>query len=382
MSAKLLSIFAIALILFSYGQVAICETESEPEAQVSEIDPLDPSAGDFLDADVADIHSKARDAFLAGEYEAAAALYLSALKRNIGDSDTIYNLACCYGQLGDANLAAKYLLRAFNAGYERIDWVKEDPDFEEIRKDADFKAAIDEIEAELSEKNAKYGELVRVDSPAYFDCYVRLPENYDPSKSYTLVIGLHGYGSNPKRFVQLWDRAGGLGFIYAAPQAPYAMDSQIEGGSFSWISWSESEPSLYMKSASKSENYVVRTANKLKSEYRIDRVLLLGFSQGCAMTYATGLKYPDEFDGLMCFGGWLNTEWIGLDKIASAKDLPVFIAHGREDKSVGFDEGARANEELTSAGYAVEFFEFDGAHTVPVDALNAAARFFELTLTE
>ena len=284
--------------------------------------------------------------------------------------------------MGESELAAKYLQRAVNAGFERIGWVKEDPDFAGIRDSGEFNTALAKIEAALTQRQAKYGDVVRVDSASFFDCYVRLPENYDPAKAYTLVIGLHGYGSNPKRFVQLWDRLGGFEFIYAAPQAPYPMESHLEGGSFSWISWSDDQPSLYMKSAAKSENYVVRAAHKLRAEYRIDKVLLLGFSQGCAMTYATGLKYPGEFDGLICFGGWLISEWIGMDNIASAKDMPVFIAHGRGDKSVGFNEGVHANLELTGAGYNVEFFEFDGEHTVPVDALAAAAQFFGLTLIE
>ena len=121
----------------------------------------------------------------------------------------------------------------------------------------------------------------------------------------------------------------------------------------------------------RSEEYVLNVVNHFKDTYNVNKVYLMGFSQGGGFTYSVGLKYYEIFDGIMPLGGWLDETWIGKDALEEAKDLPVFIGHGKEDKSVEFKAAKKARKTLKKLGYDVTFFTFDGGHSVPEEECKA-----------
>ena len=111
----------------------------------------------------------------------------------------------------------------------------------------------------------------------------------------------------------------------------------------------------------KTEEYAEKVTRELMDKYQISDIYLLGFSQGCGLTYTTGIRYYDLYKGLICFGGWLNMDRLSDDDIASAKELKVFIAQGKDDNMVEFKEGEIVEKQLTEMGYDVKFPEFKGA---------------------
>ncbi|MCD6118219.1 hypothetical protein J7K50_00065 [bacterium] len=371
-SVALLSVIIVA------GSAGFCEdTDSEestpalPDAE--SIDPYAPDAGDFLDIDTQALEKAAYEAYQSGDYELSAKYYLLILRYDIKDSGSIYNLACCYGLLGEAELAAKYVERAVNAGFEDIEHIKRDPDFDSVRGEPAFDEVIERIAEIADVRQAELGEIVYIDSPILLQCRVLLPEGYDPDEKYPLLLGLHGYGDNLDRFILLMKKRNidSTDFIYASLQAPYPFLSGI-GLGYSWSIWDENEPMLWPKSSSKTENYIARAVTELEKRYSIDDVYLMGFSQGCGFTYQAGMRNPELFEGIICFGGWLDTDWIGEDRISAASGLRVFIAHGNTDRMVEFESGENAWNYLLDRGYDVTFYEFDGAHTVPEEALKLA----------
>ena len=77
----------------------------------------------------------------------------------------------------------------------------------------------------------------------------------------------------------------------------------------------------------------------------------------------------------MCIGGALpdptkSYSVISLDDIKNAKDLRVFIANGKQDRS--YSEGIKASDTLKSHGYAVSFFGYEGGHVIPPVVLEQA----------
>jgi phospholipase/carboxylesterase len=115
----------------------------------------------------------------------------------------------------------------------------------------------------------------------------------------------------------------------------------------------------------------------LGERYNIDEVYLLGYSQGAFFAYNSGIKNHHLFKGLICFSGWLDTDWIKEKSIKAAKDLRVFIAHGTKDRSVKYEEGIKAKDVLTSYGYDVTFRDFEGGHTVPEEVFKQAVEWME-----
>ena len=342
---------------------------SQPET----INPFHEDIGDFLDVDLSGFAKKAYDVYQSKDYEDAARYYLAMLRYDINNANSIYNLACCYGLLGKDILAAKYLERSVTAGFENIEHIKEDPDFDKVRGKKVFDATVDSIASQIKRKAEILGNIVHVDAPALFKCRIRLPEDYDSTKSYPLLVGLHGLGSSPDRFITLWEKFGMHDFIYASPQAPYPFSSGKEIG-YSWRLWGTGQEGLGKKTSAMSDDYVALIVENLRKRYKIGEAYLLGFSQGCAQTYTTGIRYSPLFEGLICFGGWLDEDWLTDISVKGAKGLRVFIAHGTEDGVVEHDAGIKAKDFLTKHGYDVTSYDFEGGHRVPEEVAKEAVK--------
>ena len=356
-----------------------CKKEQAKEYKRGEIDPFAKHAGNFLDFDLKELEKQAREAYDAEKYEEAAVLYLKLLRRNITDGGNIYNLACCYGLLGKPGLAANYLERAYKAGFTDVGWMKNDPDFEKVKENEQFKATIACLEGQAKRKAEGKGKPIYISASSELRCRLKFPEGYDPKRAYPLLVGLHGYGSDPETFTALWERFDNPQFIYAVPQAPYPYLRGNEQG-YSWSAPLPDEDPASELSKLQSEEYVANLVRHLKKEYRVGDVYLFGFSQGCGMTYTTGVKNHELFKGLICFGGWFSEDWLvkkaGID-LKKMNDLRIFIAHGSKDTLVKFEEGEKARDILKEHGYDVTFHEFDGAHRVPKEALLEAQRWME-----
>jgi predicted esterase len=337
---------------------------SKPET----IDPYEKGVGDFLDTDVNELARKAHEAYQSGKYEESARYHLALLRLDITNGGNIYNLACCYGLLDRDSLAAEYLLRAFKTGFDNIEHAKRDPDFEKVRGKPVFDSAIDSLAQIVEKKRKASGRVVRVEAPALFKCHVQVPADYDSIKTYPLLVGLHGLGSSPERFIGLWQRFEDPQFICASPQAPYPYPTGGDLG-YTWHLWEAGHSATRM-----SAEYIVRVVESLREDYKIGDVYLFGFSQGCAHAYITGVKYHDLFKGLICFGGWLDDDYLLEEMLEAANNLRVFIAHSPEDRSVVYESGTKARDILQRLGFDVTFHEFEGGHRVPQEPLRKAQK--------
>jgi len=307
------------------------------------------------------------------DYERAARFYLAYLQNVKNDASNIYNLACCYGLLGKAELAAAWVEKAVEAGWEDLEHLKNDPDFNPVRDSAVFKEMVAKLEKKAADKKGDPGTLLMVPSRSMIPMYVKLPADYDPAKTYPLVVGLHGYGDNVENFAKIWDsRDVPIDCIYAAMEAPYAFKVGKELG-YSWFI--RMDPETYGEVVSQAgemtDANVLAGIAMLKEKYPVGKVYLTGFSQGAGLTFITGLKHPELFAGIAPFGGWLDTDIVTEDDIAAAKALPVLIVHGTEDTMVEFDAGKKAEELLKKHGLKVTLMPFEGGHVVPAEGLTA-----------
>ncbi len=96
-----------------------------------------------------------------------------------------------------------------------------------------------------------------------------------------------------------------------------------------------------------------------------ERIVLAGFSQGCAMTLQTGLRHPQKLAGLMCLSGYLPlADKIAAERSAANQHTPIFMAHGRGDNVVLMNRAEASREVLTSLGYAIDWHEYLMPHSV------------------
>ena len=102
-----------------------------------------------------------------------------------------------------------------------------------------------------------------------------------------------------------------------------------------------------------------------------ERTVLMGFSQGCAMTLLTGLRAPRRLAGLVALSGYLPLATsTATERSAANEGLPVFMAHGRFDPVVAPARGLAARDALLALGYPVEWHDYPMEHAVCPDEID------------
>ena len=110
--------------------------------------------------------------------------------------------------------------------------------------------------------------------------------------------------------------------------------------------------------------------------YAIDRarIAVAGFSDGASYALTLGLTNGDLFRHVMAF----SPGFLALKK-ASSERPRVFIAHGRDDEILSFEEsGKHVATTLERGGYDVTFHPFDGGHTVKPEVVRQAMAWWSL----
>lgn len=355
---KRLPILLMFTLVFLPCFVTVARTQETPSK------PMDP--GWFIEKNIEDIEvfqKKGLEFYYAGRYDETIVAFLEVLRRDGGNSDAAYTIASCYGLQGKDTLAALFLTRSWERGFVPLSYFEADSDFNKVRQNPIFKKTVDSLLISITGLDTLEGARVYVQAPALSYYRVRLPKGHSSKKRYPLLITLHGYTGNlDSHFAEVIKKMPEPDFIFASLLAPYWVPNARE--SFRW-KISEYGPEQQEQSVKMSEEYVAGVIQTLKAKYNPSKIYLMGHSQGGWMTYNTGLRYPKLFDGLIAFGGWVDTVRINAKQIKNAKKLKVLIVHGRNDKSVPFAWAEQSRDRLKAGGLDVTFFDFDGGHEMP-----------------
>ena len=101
------------------------------------------------------------------------------------------------------------------------------------------------------------------------------------------------------------------------------------------------------------------------------RIILAGFSQGCAMTIQTGLRHPERLAGLLCLSGYVPlSAKLATERTDASKSTPIFMAHGRYDNVVPFNRAEASRDLLVSLGYQLEWHEYAMQHTLCLEEVQ------------
>jgi phospholipase/carboxylesterase len=95
------------------------------------------------------------------------------------------------------------------------------------------------------------------------------------------------------------------------------------------------------------------------------RIVLAGFSQGCAMTLMTGLRHRERLAGLAGLSGYLPLAARTVGERSDANALvPIFLAHGSADPMIPLARAAASRDALRALGYGGEWHEYPMPHSV------------------
>ncbi|MEB0140121.1 MULTISPECIES: carboxylesterase [unclassified Undibacterium] len=96
-----------------------------------------------------------------------------------------------------------------------------------------------------------------------------------------------------------------------------------------------------------------------------ERIILAGFSQGCAMALQTGLRYPHKLAGFLCLSGYVPLrDVVAAERSPVNQATPVYLAHGNADTVIPLARAEQSRDLLIDLGYPVAWHEYRMAHSV------------------
>jgi phospholipase/carboxylesterase len=180
-----------------------------------------------------------------------------------------------------------------------------------------------------------------------FDLYV--PESYDASRPWPLVMALHGGSGSGEDFLWTWLReARSRQFLLVAPTSI----------GFTWSMMGEDIDA----------SALLRIVEYIAANWRVDRerVLLTGLSDGATYTLLCGLLEGSPFSALAPVSGVLHPHNFSNGSIERARGRRIYLVHGELDWMFPIAVARMAHEHLRNAGADIVFRPLpDLSHTYP-----------------
>ena len=186
------------------------------------------------------------------------------------------------------------------------------------------------------------------------------------------VIWLHGLGADGHDFAGLvpeLDLSNCPPIRFVFPHAP-SMPVTVNGGYVMPAWYDILGPDLVSQQDAAgiqaSERAIVALiAQEVARGIPAERIVLAGFSQGCAMALHTALRLPQKLAGIMALSGYLPlADRLTAERQPANGSTPVFMAHGTQDPVVVIARGEASRDALAALGQPVEWHSYPMPHSL------------------
>lgn len=180
-----------------------------------------------------------------------------------------------------------------------------------------------------------------------------------------LLLLIHGYGSNEEDLFSFAPELPDDYYIISV-RAPH----QLQPYSYAWYAitiTADLKKFSDDNQAIASREMLHNLVDELIQKYPIDpdKINLLGFSQGCILSYALAISYPERYKKIIALSGYLNPNILKTGyEDADFSKLDFFISHGISDQIVSFDWGKNATTFLEKLNIKNQFHAYPVGHTV------------------
>lgn len=188
------------------------------------------------------------------------------------------------------------------------------------------------------------------------------------------IIWMHGLGADANDFVPIVRELDlrdcpSIRFVFPnAPQIPVTLN-----GGYIMPAWYDIAAAGTDINRREDENGLRHSqtqiealiAREIDRGVAADKIVIAGFSQGCAMTLQVGLRHPQKLAGLMCLSGYVPL----ADKVADERHVanqhtPIFMVHGTADPVIPIQRAEQSRDLLKQLGYQIEWHDYWMQHSV------------------
>jgi phospholipase/carboxylesterase len=196
-------------------------------------------------------------------------------------------------------------------------------------------------------------------------------------KNLPTLIALHGRGTNENDLVPVILALEISDLLLISPRAPF----RFPYGGYAWYELGQEaipEPETLQTSMELLRKFV----EEVKAGYPVDpeRLILLGFSQGTMMAYATALANPERFRGIVALSGYMPIRSNLSLQLNNLAGFPVFISHGSSDQIISVRYGREAAKLLTDGGAEVTYHEYPMGHEIREETIRDIKKWVRETL--
>jgi phospholipase/carboxylesterase len=210
-----------------------------------------------------------------------------------------------------------------------------------------------------------------------------------PNPTATVLL-MHGLGADGNDFVPIvgemdFSVIGNVRFVF--PNAPI-MPVTINGG-YKMPAWydiiatdlgrQEDEAGLRKSRLSIEELLAKEKARGIAA----NRIVIAGFSQGCAMALMVGLRHEEKLAGIVGMSGYLPiAATTATERTQANASTPIFLAHGRHDDVVPMARATASKQALDELGYAVDWKDYPMPHSVCAEEIQDLNRWLAKVLVK
>lgn len=193
------------------------------------------------------------------------------------------------------------------------------------------------------------------------------------------VVLLHGYGSRADDWMQFNDAfafPSHTRLVY--PQAPLRGPHTGQRGWW-WLNIEGNIPAgrQFPDYSEKDPGGIAVASRLVRERLAMERgpIILGGFSQGAMTSAEVAFNSDQELAGLILLGGTTVHEEKWAEHFAGRRRLPIFIAHGRNDDVLAFEQMERFQDRLKAFGLDVTWMPFEGGHEIPPVVVDGMSKF-------
>ena len=175
---------------------------------------------------------------------------------------------------------------------------------------------------------------------------------------------LHGYGSNEADLFSFADELPEEYFIISV-RAPLSMPPY--GNAWYEIHWQNSGKFSNDEQAVESREKICEFIDEAIEVYPVDpeKVTLVGFSQGCILSLAVALSYPEKIQNVVALSGYLNTDILKEEyEKGDFSGLSVYCSHGTSDPVIPVSWARKTKPFLDNLKIRNTYSEFPVGHGV------------------
>jgi phospholipase/carboxylesterase len=187
------------------------------------------------------------------------------------------------------------------------------------------------------------------------------PLHYEANYAYPLLVWLHPEGENENHLNLVMPQISMRNYVAVAPRGTLDVPAGDLSRSEACFTWRQTDDHSFL-----AQQRILAAVEAASRRFHVHhrRVFLAGAGNGGTMAFRVALRHPDKFAGALSLGGAFPLGAAPLARLVEARDLPLFIATGRQ--SMNYPESAVCKDLrlFHAAGMNITLRQYPGSRDI------------------